>query len=245
MKKNILLVLSALMIVAGAVACAAPAAAVVGSDGVVTRQINVTGVGQVAVTPDVAYINVGVRNQAETVADALQANNAQAQQIKDVLMAQGVEEKDIQTSSFNVYPQPEYDFNGQIVRNLFAVENTVYITVRNLDKMGDLLDAVAQSGANTIYGIYFDLTDKTEAQRQARDIAIAYAKDQAAEIAQSAGVKLGEILTISIYVSGAPVVAEGYGMGGGGYDMPAYSRVPVSAGQMVITSNVTIAFAIK
>jgi uncharacterized protein YggE len=68
-------------------------------------QISVVGSGLVFVTPDIAYINVGVRSQADTVAEALELNNAQATVIKDTLVAQGVDEKDIQTSSFNVYPQ--------------------------------------------------------------------------------------------------------------------------------------------
>lgn len=240
MKKHLLSIAIVCFLTLTVAACGTQSPAVVVADGQSTKQVNVTGTGQVAVTPDVAYINIGVRSQAESVADALKANNAQAQQIKDVLMEQGVEEKDIQTSSFNVYPQTEYDFNGNPVKNTFVVENTVYVTVRDLDAMGSLLDVVAQNGANSIYGIYFDLLDKTEALKQARELAVEYAKVQAEEIASAAGVELGEILNISVY----SMIAEGYGIGGG-YASQAFSKVPVSAGPMVITADVNIAYAIK
>ena len=99
-------------------------------------QISVVGSGLVYVTPDIAYINVGVRSQADTVAEALELNNAQAKAIKDTMVAQGVDEKDIQTSSFNVYPQSDYDFQGAITRTYFSVENNVYVTVRKLESLG-------------------------------------------------------------------------------------------------------------
>jgi uncharacterized protein YggE len=159
-------------------------------------------------------------------------------------VVESVDEKDIQTSNFNVYPQSDYDTNGNIVRTYFVVENSVYVTVRDLHNLGDLLDAVAMSGANTIYGINFDLQDKTDALKQARELAVEYAQVQAEEVAAAAGVELGKVISISVQSSGAaPVWVEG--MGGGGYDPKAYASVPVYAGRMTITTNVDIVFAIQ
>lgn len=206
-------------------------------------QISVTGSGRVFVTPDIAYINVGVRSQADSVAEALQQNNQQAQAIQDVLVEAGIAEGDIQTSSFNVYPQSDYDFEGNITRSYFNVENTVFVTVRNLDNLGETLDAVAQSGANNIYGINFDVADKTEAQSSARELAVESAKQQAEELAEAAGVTLGDLLSIST-ASSSPTPYYGYGMGGG-MAAEAAESVPISSGQMQINAQVTMVFEIQ
>ncbi len=230
-------ILAALFLLA---ACAP--AAMVSADGQV-RQVTVTGSGIVYVVPDLAYINVGVRSQGDTVAEAMQANNVQAKAIKDTLVAQGVAEGDIQTSSFNVYPQSDYDYQGTITRTYYSVENNVYVTVRDLDALGPILDAVAASGANTIYGISFDVTDKTEAQSSARKIAVESAMSQAKELADAAGVGVGEILSISSSYS-YPTYYSGYGMGGGGGAEYAVS-VPIAAGQIQVSADVTISMAIQ
>jgi len=225
-------------------ACAPTAVGAAGTSEATSRQITVNGIGQVYVAPDIAYINVGVRSLAETVADALEQNNAQARTIKDALVAQGVDEKDIQTSSFNVYPQPEYDFQGQITRNLYAVENTVYLTVRDLQNLGTLLDVVAENGANNIYGITFDLQDKSEAQKTARQMAVDAGRAQAQELANMAGVKLGKLTSISSF-SSYPAPYYGYGMGGGGGAMAYDASVPIASGQIQIYSEASMIFEME
>jgi uncharacterized protein YggE len=166
MNKKTGLLISALVLLMGLAACA-PAAQVSSNAQGASPQMAVIGSGIVYVVPDIAYINVGVRSQGDTVAEAMATNNTQAQAIKETLVGQGVDEMDIQTTSFNVYPQSDYDYQGVVTRTYFSVENNVYVTVRALDKLGAILDAVAASGANTIYGINFDVVDKTEAQTSA------------------------------------------------------------------------------
>jgi uncharacterized protein YggE len=239
-KKSLILIAAGIMLL---LAACAPAAAVQGSSNAPVRQLSVVGDGQVYVAPDIAYINVGVHSQADTVTDALAQNNAQAQTIKDTLVAQGVAEGDIQTSSFNVYPQSSYDNFGNITNSFFSVDNTVYVTVRDLNNLGKILDTVATSGANNIYGITFDLQEKTPAQSDARALAVESARSQAQELADLAGVKLGKIISISTSYS-YPVQYYGYGMGGGGA-APAASSVPVSAGQMQIDSQVTVVYELQ
>ncbi|MDP2965316.1 MAG: SIMPL domain-containing protein [Pelolinea sp.] len=244
MKSNKLLIGILLVVLVALAACAPAAVTGGGTSNEPVPQISVVGSGLVYITPDIAYINVGVRSQADTVAAALELNNTQAKAIKETLMGQGVDEKDIQTSSFNVYPQSDYDTQGQIVRTYFSVENNVYVTVRNLDSIGKVLDAVAKSGANNIYGITFDVQDKTEAQSSARKLAIDSARTQAQELAAAAGVELGEIIMINSSL-GYTQPYTGYGKGGGGGEGALSPAVPIAAGQMQVTSDVTMSFAIK
>lgn len=208
-------------------------------------QITVTGSGKVYVSPDLAYINVGVRSQGDTVSEALDLNNSQATAIKDTLVAQGVAETDIQTSGLYVYPQTDYNSSGVGTQTYYSVENSVYVTVRDLDKLGTILDAVAKSGANSIYGIDFNVQDDSAAKTSARLLAIESAQAQAAELAEATGVELGDIMAISSTYSSATSY-YGYGMGGGGgADYATTESVPIASGQIQVGAEVTISYTIK
>jgi uncharacterized protein YggE len=204
------------------------------------RTITAAGNGKVYLVPDVAYIYVGVRVDADEVSDALNKNSAQAQAVADAVKAFGVDAKDIQTASFNVYPMSDYGMDGQISRKYFVVENTVYITVRDLSKLGSLLDAVVRSGANTINSISFDVIDKDAAMAEARDMAIAKAKAEAEAIAKASGVTLGALQTVNVYANNGGISI--YDAKGGAGAMS--SQVPVSAGQIVITADANVTYEI-
>jgi len=203
--------------------------------------LSVTGTGQVFVTPDIASISVGVRSEGTTVSEAIALNNTQAQQIKDTLVAEGVDQKDIQTSSFNVYQQYDYDFQGQPTNSYYSVENTVYVTVREIGSLGEVLDAVGRSGANNIYGVNFNVEDKSEAQSSARNLAVQSARVQAQELASAADVTLGELISITSSSTTTTQNVFGYGMGGGGME----ESVPISSGQMPINAQVILTYTIK
>jgi uncharacterized protein len=204
------------------------------------RTIMVNGSGQVTMSPDLAYISIGVQTQSENVAEALNQNSANAQEVSNSLQQLGVAEADIQTSSFNIYPQQQYNQQGEITGTIFVVNNTVYVTVRDLQVMGRLLDTVVRSGANSINGISFDVQDKSQAISEARRLAVESARSQAAEMAQAAGVTLGALENMSVYTS-SPVQPMYEGRGGFAADA---SQVPISAGQLVIRVEVGATYAI-
>lgn len=205
------------------------------------RTIAVTGTGEVVLVPDMAYINVGIHTEAEDVTSAVNNNNNQAKAIKDAIVAMGVEEKDIQTSNFNVYSMNRYDDMGNIAGTNYAVDNTLYIIVRDLPGLSEILDAALGAGANQIHGISFDIANRAEAMAQARDLAIKDAEAKAQSIANTAEVKLGQIMNINVINNSYVQPMSAYGMGGGMMDQAA--SVPVSAGQIVITANADVVYA--
>jgi hypothetical protein len=215
-----------------------------GGNNATPNNMSASGQGVIYVTPDVAYINIGVTSKNADVATALEQNNADSTKVAEALKELGVGANDIQTSAFNIYPQPEYGPDGQIIRTLYQVDNTIYITVRDLQSLPKLLSEVVKSGANQIYGISFDVVDKTKAISEARKMAIDDAKANASEIAAAAGIQLGKLVSVNVYTSGSPTpMYEGKnGLGGGAM---AASNVPVSAGQLIITVNADLAFEIK
>ncbi|MFH1906423.1 MAG: SIMPL domain-containing protein [Chloroflexota bacterium] len=204
------------------------------------RVMTVTGAGQVTLTPDIAYVYIGVRTEDENVGRAVPDNNRKAQAVMDALERAGVATKDIRTTNFNVWPSDQYDEKGGKTGTIYVVENTVYVTVRDLTKLGELLETAIQSGANNINGVQFDVAERTEAIAKARIAAVEDARKQAEEIASAAGVQLGAVQTISYY-DAAPMAYD-YGKGGG---VRVEAAVPVSPGQMQITTTVTIVYELK
>jgi uncharacterized protein YggE len=240
-KKLIGLVFALILLISLAACQAAPVAAGGGGSGLQPRMISVNGMGKIYLTPDVAYIYIGVQSQDENVGNALTKNNEKAQSIAAKLQELGVDAKDIQTSSFNIYPTQQYSPEGQPTVMLYTVDNTVNVTVRDLTLLGKLLDEVVRVGANSINGINFDVIDRTKAVSDARKLAISDARTQADEIAQAAGVQVDQLYNMSVYLNDAP--APMYDNKGG--SAMAVGQVPVAAGQMVITVNVSASYTIK
>jgi hypothetical protein len=204
------------------------------------RTITVSGTGMVTLTPDIAYITIGVHTQNASAKDAVAENNTQAQAVMAAIKKFGIADKDIQTTNFSIYPQQQYDNNGKLTGILYVVDNSVYVTVRDLTKLGDLLDASVSSGANNVSSISFDVADKTEALSQARKAAVDQASKQANELTSATGVKLGEVQTISYSDSTPPSaipLARAAALDS--------ASVPISAGSMQISTTVTIVYALK
>jgi uncharacterized protein YggE len=204
--------------------------------------INVTGNAEVILAPDIAYISIGVHSEAESAKAAVATNNSQTQAVIDAIKSQGVDAKDIQTTSFSVYQQQKTGPNGEDLGIFFMTDNTVYVTMRDISKIGDILDASISAGANSIYGITFDVQDKETALASGREEAMANAKAQAEELTKAAGASLGAVQSISYYSSAPTPIyydtkAAGVGVGGGG--------VPISSGQLTLTVSVSVSYGLK
>jgi uncharacterized protein YggE len=204
------------------------------------RTITVTGSGQAFLTPDIAYVHIGVHTEGQDASQAVTDNNDQVRQVIDALRRFGIANADIQTTNFSIYPMQRYDDQGQPTGPIsYSVDNTVLVTVRDLQQIGDLLDAAVQAGSNSISGIQFDVADKTQALSAARVAALGNAQATAQELAQAAGVQLGEVQSITSYSSGGqpPVVFDRMAQVGG--------SVPISPGQMTVTVDLTVVYAIQ
>lgn len=206
------------------------------------RTINVTGSGQVNIAPDIAYITLGVHTEGASAADAVAANNAAAQKLIDTLKAAGVAAEDIRTTNFSIYPSQQVDpQTGKPISTTYMVDNSVYVTIRNLDKLGEILDASVKAGANSINSIQFDKNDKSADLGKAREAAVKNAQTQAEELAKAAGVTLGDVQTISTYEA-TPVV---YAPSMRADAAQAAASVPVNPGTLQLTVTVNMVYFIK
>jgi len=237
MRSKYLILASALILAVALSACGTAAGQ--------TRSLSVSGTGTVSLAPDIAYINIGVHTENPDIAQAVSSNNSLAQAVVTALQNNGVDAKDIQTSNFSVYSTQSYDkLTGQSTGSTFAVDNTVYVTVRDLGKLAGLLDTAIKAGANNINSVSFDLSDKTAGMQQARQKAMDDAGSLAAELAKSAGLSLGGIQNLSYSESGPVYYA--YAMGGGGSSAPSASvAAPINPGQIQLTATVSVTYEVK
>jgi len=206
-------------------------------------QLTASGTGIVRLTPDMATINLGVSTQDNDVGQAVAANNLTAQAITDAVMGLGVAPEDVRTAYFNVSPQPQYDQTGMPTgQTIYWVSNTLLVTLRQVDQLGTLLQAAVNAGANNINGVSFDVTDKSQAEEQARQAAMKDAEQRAARLAEAAGATLGEIISIytgsSSYGTVSYVEAANAGSAG-------TSAVPIAPGTFDVQIDVTLIYALK
>jgi uncharacterized protein YggE len=163
--------------------------------------VSVSGYGQVAAQPDMAVIALGVQTDAEEANMALAQTNKSMQALITLLKKQGVEAADIQTQTIRLQPRysderPQQGKPSPEVIGYIAL-NTVETQVRDLTKLGELLDAAVQSGGNTIQGLRFALSEPTPFVDKARAAAFGDAHRKAEQLAALTGVTLGKVLTIT------------------------------------------------
>jgi uncharacterized protein len=228
-----------------------PAQSPVGTPAQVTaptdnRGITVVGTGKASGTPDVAVIQVGVETQSPTVQQAVADNKTQMTKLLAALKDAGIADADISTTNFSVYterqPQPVAEpgsKSGADGSLIYHVSNQVQVKVRDVAKLGDVLDQVVAAGANNIYGVSFSVADTSKLEGDARANAIADAKARAESLAKLAGVSLGDVQSVSEVISGQGPIAyrtsESAGLGGG---------TPIQPGTLEVNVSVQVTYAI-
>jgi uncharacterized protein YggE len=233
------LIVFAVMIFALLLSACAPAAS--SAD---VRTLSVSGSGQAFLAPDIAYIYIGIHTEKLTAAEAVAENNSQTEKLIQAIRDFGIDAKDIRTTNFSIWPMDQFDpATGRPTgEKSYAVDNTVFVTIRKLDTLGDLLDTAVQAGANTVNSVQFDVANKDEALKQARVDAMKNAEAQAKELADAAGLSLGEVQSISFVDNQYPVFD---GKGGGGGLAAEAAAVPIQPGQLTFTVTVNVSYAIK
>jgi uncharacterized protein YggE len=206
--------------------------------------ITVVGRGQAFGQPDQAQAQVGVEIFAETVQQAANENEAIVQAIMKTLEAKGIAAKDVQTTNYSLWAEQRYGDSGPEGIVGYRVSNQVNITIRDFSRIGEVLAAVIDAGANNIFGLSFSVSDPAALEEEARAKAMSDAGDRAAKLAELGQVKLGEIKVISEVINQPPAPQPGFG--GGVAEAEAAAPVPsISPGQLSFEVQVQITYSIK
>lgn len=206
--------------------------------------LTVTGEGVARAVPDMASVSTGVVNEAKTAREALDANTQAVAAMVAAIKETGVESRDIATSGFSVQPRyapPKKDSPDAPQINGYEVRNTVTVRVRDLARLGDLLDKVVTNGANQIGGIAFDIAEPAKLEEAARVAAVKDARAQAQALADAAGLRLVRVLAITSNGTSMPPMPRMMAAPA----MMKAEAVPVEAGESEIRASVNVIYEIE
>jgi uncharacterized protein YggE len=162
--------------------------------GTLERTVTVSGVATIRSAPDQAVVTLGVQTQGATAEEAMASN---ADSMNDVLAAlrdEGIGSNDLATAWINLYPN--YSDSGLTIVG-YTAENQVYVTVRDMDRIGRVIDRAVEAGANLTSGISFSVSEENEGLDQALQEAVANARDKAEVLAGASGAQLGAVVQVS------------------------------------------------
>ncbi len=202
--------------------------------------IAISAEGKVTALPDIATISVGVQTENKAVSAAQKENSTKMNAIIEKVKSFGVASEDIKTSNYSIYPQYDY-VNGRQIERGYMVTQNIDVKVRNLDKIGDILAAVGDLGANQVGGVSFTIDEPEDLRQQARLKALEAAKKKAQALADAAGVKLGKVVGFSEnegYVPSPMYYAKDAAMGMGG------GTPSIQSGSQDVIVNVTVLYEI-
>jgi uncharacterized protein YggE len=200
--------------------------------------ISVTGEATVSVPPDMAEIEAGVASDAKTARDAIEANNAAMSKVLLALKGAGIEEKDFQTSRLSLQPRyaPNRGDPSPVVG--YHASNRVTVRLRDITKVGSVIDTLVGAGANDIGGINFMVSGASKLLDAAREQAVADARRKAEIYAKAAGVTLGAPLSIT--EEGSPAPMQYRKLSGG-----MAAATPIAQGEETLAVTVGVSWAIK
>lgn len=203
--------------------------------------ITVTGEGIVTAVPDQATVTTGVETRAASPTQALAENSTAVEALLTVLSAGGIEPRDIQTSGLGLSPQYQHprDGNGEPTVTGYVASNQLRVRVRDLDRLGPLLDALVKAGSNRLSGIEFGHSGMDKLVDQARSAAVVEAQRRARLYAEAAGARVGPV--ISITELGRTHPQPMYRMATA-MDMAA--APPVAAGEQQVQASVQVVFSL-
>ena len=229
-------------------------AAVATRESVAGSGIWVNGQATVTVEPDLVLLNIGVEAIAETVAEARAEASSAMDAIVEAVKVHGLEDQDVQTKSFKIWPQyeyPEVTSGGTRTRKQvlvgYTVNNSARIKIRDVDAVGTIIDAVAEAGgdATRIDGINFSIEDPKPFMTQLREEAVQDAAAKAEHLASLTGVEVGNLLFIGEVGAGTPrnqdFMVESMALSRAVADSPTF----ISGGELQLSLNVQVAFSIQ
>lgn len=230
------------MVMATVAACAPQLASAQTAEGDVAENvITVTGTGQAMGAPDVAYIELGVDVANNDIGEAMTEANATMEDVRAAVIALGIAEENIQTTQFNVWVEEIRDpaTGSPQGERLFHVNNLMRITVSDTERVAEVIETAMDAGANAVNNLVFAIEDPGTLESQARTDAVADARDRAEQLAEAAGVQLGELVNLTEGTTAIPFAGRmGLDMAQGG------GAPPISEGQLAVNVTVTASFSI-
>lgn len=172
--------------------------------------IAVSGMAEQEVAPDMAYIDVGINVRADDAETARTQEAQIASQIRRALLGLAITDNDLQNTSYYLYQEYKVDRNGVRTADKYVLDSSIKVTVKDLDKLSQVIDNVVEAGATNISNITYALSTQNIIQRQLLATAVENARDKAAVVANAGSRTLGNMLSADINsFDGGTIVAYG------------------------------------
>ena len=204
------------------------------------RWVEVSGEGSVSAAPDFAQVTLGVTSTGKNAGEALAANAKAANALVSLIKAERIAPADIQTSEVSISPmfsQPSPGQASPAAITGYSVSNSVAVTVRDIARLGALIDKAVAAGANSVYAIGFGHNDPSALLDKARPLALADARRKAEIYADAGGARIGRLMVLTEEVGPQPPVAFSRAYAAG-----AAAPTPIEAGEEKLTVTVTARF---
>ena len=194
------------------------------------------------VPPDTVVVTLGVQTRGAEVGPTVANNSRAAEQVVQAVTDLGVSPEDVQTTYFSISIQPRYDQFGNPTEDVtYWVDNTITVTLRDIAILGDLLGDTLASGANSVQGISYTVSDPAAALAPARQQALNDAQSQALQLASASGMSLGAILTVAESSGGATPGLQAYG----GAEVAAGGAVPTTPGTLEYSIQLYVTYELR
>ncbi len=172
--------------------------------------IAVSGMAEQEVAPDMAYIDVGINVRADDAETARTQEAQIASQIRRALLGLAITDNDLQNTSYYLYQEYKVDRNGVRTADKYVLDSSIKVTVKDLDKLSQVIDNVVEAGATNISNITYALSTQNIIQRQLLATAVENARDKAVVVANAGSRTLGNMLSADINsFDGGTIVAYG------------------------------------
>jgi uncharacterized protein len=200
----------------------------------------VVGEGSVRVAPEHAQVTTGVTTKANTVKQATDANSKLMAAVTAALVQSGIAQQDIQTSRFSIQPLYTNEPRAEPKLAGYSVSNQVTLKIREIEKIGDILDRLITVGVTDVSNIAFLVSDPSKALDHAREAAIGDARRKAEVYAHAAGLRVGQIVWITEDSGAIPSLNAR----SGGAPPPMAAQVPIASGEDILRVRVSVGFAV-
>lgn len=207
----------------------------------------VSGMGKVSVTPDIAKVNLGIESNGVVLKRVQDEVNTKSKNLVAKLKNLGINEKDIKTTNYYVYPNYDYQNGGQKI-NGYRVSTSYEVTIKDFDKVNDVLVLGPEAGANIAGGVNFEINDDTKKEKlnEAREIAVKEAKDKAQGLSKASGITLGKIINISEEMGGSQIRQYAVPMASGmALDSKSVAQPEIQAGETDISVTVSLSYEVR
>lgn len=211
-----------------------------------SRTITVSGEGKISIKPDIASVSFAVVSQGENPKTISEENTQKINKALEYIRSQGVEEKDIKTSDYNLYPRYRWsELRGESLIVGYELRQTINIKLRDLERVGEIIGGLAGVGINEIHSLSFSVEDPEVQRNEARVAAFEQARVKAEAMAKASGVSIARVVNFSETSQGypGPYYDRSLALGKGG-DGESFSP-DIQPGEQEIAVQISVTYEIR